>query len=170
MDVSKYPKSEIIPKLSHECVIKFKYQIVRNWENFFRNSHSRDVLIQRAIEAARGRKNIAVNQDGTPKYREYDIQFGVKIGKNMSNVKDCSLFLLENGKRIKYGNIKRINAANIIFSKILLSNIFDAKIIAVFDRLDQTGWYHSYPTRTYSQKLYWIPVVDPSFVLAFDID
>ena len=151
-DPSRYPKSKIIPKLKNECVIKFTHQ----------EHHDRDPNQE---------KRVILNTDGSRKYPEYDIQIGVKIGDIRSDIKECCMFLLENGQKrtFAYEKNKCADAADFLFGKVFLSHVFDATIITSFDKLDEKAWYRSSGLKEYTQNVYWIPMIDPTFVLAFTI-
>eukprot|EP01084_Bolivina_argentea_P301011 519181_1 len=169
-ETSKYCNKKILNIKSNE-VMCFKHKELIDWNSHFLQRKKK--LFKRMYTTHKKQhldKNVNVdeNEQGFPKFYEYDIE----VGYLSSNIKKCIIFLLEKGNGLNYGNEKRAKATSFILSKLLLLNIFEyLDFIALFDRLNQNDFIrgNAYHTHKFKMKLYWIPKIDPSFILSLQI-
>ena len=148
-------RKEFEPKFSKHVdqilEVEFNHQTPRN--NYYDLSENGKRTALRMFEKRKHKfPEITLNADGYPMFYDFNVEFGYITS---SEIVECAEFLLRKGKDVKYGNEKRLKAANFLWSKALLTNIYQySEFIAVFNRMDQSGYVHSKPRRSFQMKMY----------------
>eukprot|EP01083_Nonionella_stella_P003145 8965_1 len=160
----RYSNQQLLNIQSNQ-IMRFEHKRLIDWNHYLMRQR-KESLIKHGYHP-RGDVIVELDENHCPKFYQYDVEFGY-LSSNFTN---CATFLLEKGKGVNSGNAARTKAFSFVLSNVLLSSIFEYDtFIALFDRLDQTGYdVPDYGWSKCRMKLFWTPKLDPTFLVSLDI-